>query len=71
MKKDNKKPSPISKRVMLVIEAFDPAEVKGEASLGDNVFWKKGDGFYWKRYVGIDKPLENISLVELNDTFGY
>jgi len=63
------KPRPISQKVMTRISGFVQSEVKGEASLGDNVFWKKGSGFYWKKWVGMDKPLEDIPLPELNDTF--
>jgi len=66
----DKKPRDISLRLKNRISIYEFSEAKGEVSFGENVFWKKGIGFYWKRYVEYDKPLEDISLVELNDTFG-
>ena len=67
-KKTGDKPSPISQKTLNNISSFVFAEARGEESFGDNVFWR--DGFYWKRWVGYDLPLENVPLVELNDTFG-
>ena len=70
MKNKDKKPREVTLRLKNKISIFEFADAKGEVSFGENVFWRKGNGFYWKRYAGKDKPLEDVSLVELTDTFG-
>ena len=67
-KKLDAKPSSISQKTLNNISSFVFAEARGEEGFGDNVFWR--DGFYWKRWVGFNLLLENVPLVELNDTFG-
>ena len=70
MKNKDVKPREITLRLKNKISIFEFADAKGEVSFGENVFWKKGNGFYWKRFVKRDDPLEDVPLVELNDTFG-
>lgn len=71
--KSNKKPTPVSPKVLQRIDQWvkegKHEEARGEVYCGDNVYFRKGKGFYWKRWVRFNEPLEDVMLGELNDTF--
>ena len=63
------KPTPVSQKTLSLISGYTFDDARGEVSFGDNVFWKAGVGFYWKRWVGSDEPLVDVPLPALSDTF--
>lgn len=67
--KTDKKPTVVSQKALQLISGYDLEGAKGEVYFGSNVYYRKGEGFYWKRWVGYDKPLINVGLAELTDTF--